>query len=511
MFNPTSKVYFYKNIPLDVSQVNQRLFNSISEQNNYFASLNPILQNATSDYIKDRQRFACPCNAEDLRNVNYMRFQDSNYGTKWIYCFVTEIEYVNPSCCYVYFQVDDFQTYFLDLSIKACYVEREHVNDDTVGSNTTYEGVNLGDYIVNQRIRLLDDDTYYYCMLSTVDPTNNLASTGASVHNGVLFGGGIWATTDVAVLKGWIEAIVDGGKQDGVLDIFMVPSYALKDSIIQNYYVGNSSVATTTTTSNTKLTTLDGYTPRNKKLLTYPYVATEISNSNGSVQTFKQERFANKLEFEINSIISSGVGTICTPLNYNGDNKNYDYAISLSVFPQCQWYNNPYAKWLNDNTGSNVASAVGSTVQGIGSGAMMGGVQGGALGGALGFLGSIINSFGSAINEQNKPVSSIGTTSNTVLSALKDNAFTLHKVSIKSEYAKIIDDYFDMVGYNVSRKKVPNLTGRQSWNYVKTTNFSCVGACPSPSIKAIKDMFNRGVTLWHTNDVGNYGLSNSIV
>ena len=62
------------------------------------------------------------------------------------------------------------------------------------------------------------------------------------------------------------------------------------------------------------------------------------------------------------------------------------------------------------------------------------------------------------------------------------NGFFFYKMSIKSEYARIIDDYFTMFGYKTNRVKIPNITGRRYWNYVKTVDCNCDGDIPETDL-----------------------------
>lgn len=70
-------------------------------------------------------------------------------------------------------------------------------------------------------------------------------------------------------------------------------------------------------------------------------------------------------------------------------------------------------------------------------------------------------------------------------------------MSIKKEYAEIIDNYFTMYGYKVNTLKIPNLKNRPNWNYVKTIDVNIIGDIPQNHLQTIKNMFNNGVTLWH--------------
>ena len=90
------------------------------------------------------------------------------------------------------------------------------------------------------------------------------------------------------------------------------------------------------------------------------------------------------------------------------------------------------------------------------------------------------------------------------------NGFSFYKMSIKQEYAKIIDDFFSMFGYKVNEVKIPNIIGRQNWNYVKTIDCNLLGDIPQEDMQKLKDIFNSGVTFWHNpNTFLDYSQSNN--
>ena len=85
-------------------------------------------------------------------------------------------------------------------------------------------------------------------------------------------------------------------------------------------------------------------------------------------------------------------------------------------------------------------------------------------------------------------------------------------MSIKIEYLKIIDEFFNMFGYKVNEVKIPNLYGRTNWNYVKTIDCNFEGDIPQVDLNIIKTMFNKGVTLWHNpSSMYNYDATNNII
>ena len=83
---------------------------------------------------------------------------------------------------------------------------------------------------------------------------------------------------------------------------------------------------------------------------------------------------------------------------------------------------------------------------------------------------------------------------------------------LRRQIAEMIDDYFDMYGYATNRIKVPNETGRASWNYVETADACFTGDVPAPYMREINAMYDAGITFWHDlSYVGDYNRDNSIV
>lgn len=92
------------------------------------------------------------------------------------------------------------------------------------------------------------------------------------------------------------------------------------------------------------------------------------------------------------------------------------------------------------------------------------------------------------------------------------NGFFFYNMSIKQEYAQIIDNYFNVYGYKINRVKSPNINSRTYWNYLKTIDCNFEGDIPQKDLNVIRNMFNNGVTLWHSaTNMYNYSLTNSIV
>ena len=87
------------------------------------------------------------------------------------------------------------------------------------------------------------------------------------------------------------------------------------------------------------------------------------------------------------------------------------------------------------------------------------------------------------------------------------NIFT--RYTIKKQFAKRIDDFFTMYGYSTKELKKPNLYNRKYWNYIKLVGANIIGDIPEIDLLSIKELFNNGITLWHSPESFlDYSLNN---
>ena len=68
-----------------------------------------------------------------------------------------------------------------------------------------------------------------------------------------------------------------------------------------------------------------------------------------------------------------------------------------------------------------------------------------------------------------------------------------------------------MFGYKTNEVKVPNFHTRRYWNYVQTANCVITGNFNNEDLTELRAIFDNGITLWHTDDVGNYSLNNEVI
>lgn len=90
----------------------------------------------------------------------------------------------------------------------------------------------------------------------------------------------------------------------------------------------------------------------------------------------------------------------------------------------------------------------------------------------------------------------------------KNMHFYVMVKTVREEYATQLTNYFKMFGYKVNKLEVPNTKSRQYYNYIKTVDANIIGNIPSNDLNTIKGIFDKGVTIWHTDNVGDYSVNN---
>lgn len=85
------------------------------------------------------------------------------------------------------------------------------------------------------------------------------------------------------------------------------------------------------------------------------------------------------------------------------------------------------------------------------------------------------------------------------------------KKQIKAEYRRKLTDFFNLYGYKTNEVKIPNFHTRRYWNYVETKGCVILGDFNADDLTGIKSIFDKGITLWHTDQIGNYELDNEVL
>lgn len=552
---PSTDVILLK-CPLELDQANQLNFANATAQYNYFYNLPKKVVGDDFTYQRKDSYIDVEGVIDEYYSYNYVMYRNGNYSNKWFYAFVEKVEFVSTEVTRIYIKTDTFQTWQFALTYKSSFIEREHVNDDTIGKHTIPEGLDLGEFeIVDHRnIPMYETNTpsndWVPCFCVTTLPEGCVGAVDGRVNGDNGYIGGVFnslkffATHTMAAGKKIIEAYENGSvTTDAIINVYMVPSICVNESIqspttinsYQMYPLKN--YVDTNDLQLQQPTKLSGnYTPVNKKLYTSPFSYIYMSNNVGEDITF------NWQDFPVETIGGVSMPTITyykayVPTasvsaklilkkykNYNADNTSptqmANYGINFGKVPVCAWTTDYYTNWLTQN-GVNLQAAAGQTILGIAGGLagmalapVTGGVSAAiGIGATISAANSIMGTMAEVDKARTVPLQSNGNAATgDLIYALKRNSISCYFMSIRKEVAQVIDGYFSMYGYKVNTVKAPNITGRANWNYVKTIGCYILADIPQEDLQEIKNMFDNGLTIWHNpSTFRDYSQSNAIV
>lgn len=581
---PQTDLYLLKS-PLTMNS-NTLSFSNATDQANYFLSLNKI---SVDDFTYQRhgRTIRFPAEYDKVVNYNYVMYKNTAYSNKWFYAFITHMQYINDNMTLISIATDVYQTWQFDFSMRRCFVEREHVSDDAIGANTIPEGLEYGDYICqdlqNWDYTGISSSTSsalsaYVCMGVTekFDTFKNVEMVDKFPDTMNCQGGVVGGLTWFAVPNTYVEInqlislYQENSKGDAIINLFILPtSYINAVGLNGIHYKYRSEERVCFILKDTYKavdmgdkfsnapTNLAGYTPRNKKLLCYPYCYELVDNNGGSSATYHWEDFTNrKALFSIYGTLTQGMSIKCVPTNYKSTSglDGWEWSVTAQKLPTCSWSTDYYVSWINQQ-GANMANQrtwaqqryqkavtdassniIGNVVGGIASlGSAVTGSKGLQSGGSAtssysGLIGNLAGSAGDlAMANVDYQQAIFGTLQQEYEAELVPNeakgnvnsgdvnfsagrsVFTAYDMCIKPEYARVIDDYFDMYGYKINRVKIPNRSSRKNWNYVKTIGCNITGNLPQDDITALQELFNGGITIWHNpSTMYDYSQSNSI-
>jgi len=531
VITPQTDVYLLK-VPLEIDEINQLTFSNATAQFNYFNSL-PKVSVDNFTYQRKDGTIRYGANFDSLVNFNYVMYRNDAYSSKWFYAFITGMEYLNDNVTAISIKTDVWQTWQFDLTFKRTFVEREHVNNDAIGANTINEGLELGDYVINSSRTLKPDKTtldhegnainwIYPIVFQVTELANDIAGASSyynSEYNGVFSGLYYFGCTSLDQARLIVNYYDSQGKGDSIVAIFLAPkeffagAYKVTGGGKTIYVPANTATVTNLldTTTISRPSTLNGYTPRNNKLFTYPYSYVYVDNNTGVSTEFRYEDFADASpKFFIAGALGQGCTTKLCPISYKGYTANtevFEYGIVGSKYPICAWSSDYYTNWVTQNAVNlNVGVASGVASAAINAG------YGNYAGAGTSLLSSIGGTMGQIEAAKIHPDQARGNTNSADILIGWQRYFTIDCMSVRAEIARTIDDFFTMFGYKVNRVKVPNITGRRNWNYVKTIGCYIDGDIPQEDMQEIKDMFDRGVTLWHNaSTFADYSQNNDII
>lgn len=455
--------------------------------------------------------------ADDVYDCNYLMYQNETFGSKWFYAFITSIEYINNVTTEIHFEIDVMQTWWYDFTILPCFVEREHILNDAYGANYVPEPLKIGEYVFNDYAPLTP--------LSALRVVVEVVDVSSQTVEGTLIDGiysgaklSIFDTTQEGItnLDAYIGQYRD--RPDAILSMYMIPAILCSNIASGQTVTYSTQGGTNLTVSDTALTsftTVGGHTVRNRKLFTYPYNFYHVDNASGNALCLRYEFFDNyQPQFTISGGIAPPISVICRPRNYKGvRNANSVYAslknetLTINNFPLCSWNTDAYQAWLAQNTIPLMIGAFTGAVNTEIASTYARNPEGMRASGLMGIIGNaMIQDYKASIAADICKGQLNNGSTNCIIGT---NQFYGGRMSISDKEASIIDDFFDMYGYQTNQIKYPNIGYRAHWNYVKTNNANIDGLVGAEDEKKICNILDNGITFWRNgSEVGNYRLDN---
>lgn len=381
------------------------------------------------------------------------------------------------------------------------------------------------------------------------------------VPGGCYYIGVEFLQSELGLVNALIGTYDSFGKSDAILSIFLCPKnvttwHKTTGSGIfngNNYYLTNdgTSVVQFGQAQVPKNTTLDGYTPHNNKCFCSPFNYIYASNNAGQDVQYRYEDFRGTPIFTTRGVMEQGGSIKCSPDNskvsqyWNGTvmkGDGWNEGLTGAKFPQISWTSDYYLNWEAVN-GKNIEVQTTLSAISFAGDVLTGGLLSPAYSNAQMRDTAVqrgrfpdeepmvpINGSG-IVNSVTNFASNIASTMQQVKSAkmvppqAKGNVaggflqfsgdmckFTFRKMSVRAEFARAIDSWFDMFGYKVNRLGIPLKAHRQNWWYTKTIGANIDGNIPNEDMQIIKHIYNNGVTYWRNPaNIKNYSVSNNIV
>ena len=511
---PQSNLQIMRAIPWTNDYKHTRFFTNMNNQESYMRShVVGTLEFSNFTYVREQNVLRVPVKADDLYNCNYLRYMNNGFGAKWFYAFITDVKYVNTETSEISFEIDQFQTWWFDSQIGNCYVEREHVADDTIGLHVVDEELGTGE-IVPQVVR----PRYWTYKTPPTPDTRKDYEKGMELMLQIkptLLGQFCLNQQPFKYISNQVaprtvqlsEPITDSDINDAVMNSSFTGA-ELSDGYMFPYelIVAPADVPITVNLDDVNVKRPSDfkyskavaqetdlrYTPKNKKLLTYPYTYLLVASSDGHKETYKWEYTKDgAVHFDLNGCGWNTPSCSLMPNNYLVDDRSRLHDVPINEFPKVSL--GTYDSFSAGNIVSTALKMVTSNPVG-----------------AVVEAGNSI--MGLATDTTDKDFS---TTGNTTLIKMGRIGYVFYVMCILGQNAKIIDDYLTRFGYKVNVIKVPELTSRKRWNYVKTRECELHAktghGVPTEALQRIQDMFNAGVTLWHVDSVGDFDGDNGIV
>lgn len=517
------------NVPLSSRQAHTFRFQNMQEQNAFFSER---VVARFSEHTFVRRNAIIKLHVEDKSfplEWRYLRvLQEVTGYSRWEYYFIEKAEYVNDVTYAFHLKLDVIQTHMFHMDLGECFIERQHAADgEAIGDNTVDEGLELGELINAHEYDVEGLQDMAVVIQSSVaietNPDGTPAVAPAERFDNMFSGLGVYAydLEEWQALSGMLQRYSENGAIDGIVNMYMYPKNLLvldgnqtwEGMDAKTVYESGFDFAPLASYTNYKSKLFGGYTPKNKKLYTYPFNFLYLTNNQGGSAEYRYERFDDvdpevDLSFAVVGGLSHDAGVFIYPTGYNGG--GYEYGLQLGNFPACAWNSDTYKVWLAQNYNSLQVQGGEAVIKAAAGTAMMAaaaipgvGVGIAAAGAGMAFSGynQIAGLVAQKRDMQVQPAQARGAHSATVNANAYKQTFTFYFKTLSREYAERIDKYFTMYGYQQNKVARPNIHAHRALTFVKTQGCIVRGQMCTEDAAEIEAIFDNGVTFWSIYEV----------
>ena len=385
--------------------------------------------------------------------------------------------------------------------LKPCLVLRQHNNTDNIGDNIERD-ITRDNYVLNGNpINKMKNSGQFHIIIQAASDTDR-----GTIVDGNYSGCALYAyPLDVAHLSA-INSKIDSFSSSKIVDVYVIPTSALGDpstaGLLPSLGYGVTTTYQLTGLSGTE--TLDGYTPKNKKMYTFPYTILRADTGDGSSMFLKYEGFVNHTPvINVYTAITKPAIATAYPAAYKGTEastsltpyvSNLTESMSWKELPNCSWTYDNFKSWLSSSGLSLVANSIANLAMGNPAG-----VAGAAINTATSVMGKNMyesnNGFGASLKGNTASYSN----------ALANDTYGLwiSRMTLNANDAKDIDNYFTRYGYAQNKVMQPNPIARPYYTFIQTGEDCYVnksgtvqGGANAKQMKEINDLLKAGVTFW---------------
>lgn len=258
------------------------------------------------------------------------------------------------------------------------------------------------------------------------------------------------------------------------------------------------------------------------KLLCAPYRYNLLTDWRNDPVVLKNEYMTtDKIEVKFSYALSHNAPFRFWIKDYKKDPVGRNSSLVQIMAPDFPVISDAYYTYMLENkntieanlTNAKIGAAT-STLMSAGNGAMSGAMSGGGWGALAGAgagllngtiqgvtnVSALVRSENALQKDLNAKPSIVINSNDSSFNILDDNAdVNFYRMRICCENEAILAEIFNMSGYKVNRVEKPNLRSRTRFNYIQTVGANIVGSFSQADLLKIKEIYDKGITIWHYN------------